>query len=355
MNSKDRNLDYTGQDIYCGLDVHKKSWKLTVSTSHVVMNAVRIERPFVKNVKEYLHKKFPGGIYHAAYEAGFSGFWAQRELLRHGIKTIVVHPADIPTTDKQRDQKNDKRDSRKISISLRSGELNGIYIPSEQALSDRYIIRERSSVAKSERRIKHQIKSYLMAIGEDVPEELEKRYWSRRFIKWLEKIKTDRCDTSLGLKLKRLEVLRQQHLNAVRALKELSGQDRHKALYELLLSVPGVGLLTAMVLIGEIIDMSRFDSVPKLYSYVGFIPSSSSSGENERVGSMTNRKNNWILPSMVQASWIAIKSDPELLQKYEEYRKRMKGQKAIIKIARILLRRIRYVWINKVKYCKAEC
>ncbi len=355
MRAKDRNLDYTGQDIYCGIDVHKKSWKLTASTNHVVLNPVGIERPFVQNVKQYLHKKFPGGRYQAAYEAGFSGFWAQRELSKQGIKTIVVHPADIPTTDKQRDQKNDKRDSQKISISLRSGGLNGIYIPSEQALSDRSIIRERSSVAKSERRIKHQIKSYLMSIGIDVPEELEKRYWSRRFISWLDKIKTDRSDVSLGLKLQRLEVMRQQQLNAVRELKKLSQQDRHKQVYKVLVKVPGVGLLTAMVLIGEIIDMSRFESVSKLYSYVGFIPSSYSSAEKERVGSMTNRKNNWILPALVQASWIAIRSDPELLLKYEEYRKRMKAQKAIIKIARILLRRIRSVWMNKVEYCKAEC
>ena len=78
------------------------------------------------------------------------------------MQTIVVHPADIPTTDKERDQKNDHRDSRKISTSLRSGELKVIYVPSEQAIKDRNVIRERSSVAKSERRVKHQIKSHLM-------------------------------------------------------------------------------------------------------------------------------------------------------------------------------------------------
>ena len=62
----------------------------------------------------------------SAYEAGFSGFWAKRKLTELGIDTIVVHPADIPTTDKDRDQKSDQRDSRKISTSLRSGELRGV-------------------------------------------------------------------------------------------------------------------------------------------------------------------------------------------------------------------------------------
>lgn len=355
MSSKDRQLDYTGQDIYCGLDVHKNRWRMTVCTDHVVMNSIRIERPFVKNVHEYLVRKFPGGIYRAAYEAGFSGFWAQRRLSELGIQTIVVHPADIPTTDKERDQKNDLRDSRKISISLRSGELRGIFIPSVQSVKDRTVIRERSSVAKSERRVKHQIKSHLLFMGFEIPEDLEKRYWSARFIKWLEQIKIEHSDDSLGLKLERLAIMRHQQLIAVKTLKDLAAQDRNKDLYQLLLSVPGIGLLTAMVLLGEIIEMSRFKSINHLYSYVGFIPTSNSSGEKERLGGMTNRRNKWIMPSLVQASWIAIKSDAELLMKYESYRKRMNAQKAIIKIARILLRRIRCVWINKEKYQKAEC
>ena len=355
MNFKDRKLDYSGQDIYCGIDVHKKSWKLTASTLHTNGKTVSIERPFVENVKAYLEKKFPGGKYHTAYEAGFSGFWAQRALTKAGIDAIVVHAADIPTTDKQRDQKNDKRDSRKIATSLRSGELRGIYVPDEQSLKDRSVIRERMSIARSERRVKHQIKSYLMFEGLDIPEDLEKRYWSARFIKWLDQIKTERADVTLDLMLRRLDKMRQVRLGAIEELRVLSRQERHKSLYELLLSVPGVGLLTAMALIGEIIEMQRFQTIDHLYSYAGFIPSSKSSGERESLGEMTNRKNSRLLSSLVQASWISIKSDPELLMKYEQYRKRMNAQKAIIKIARILLRRIRMVWLKEQRYRKAEC
>ena len=102
MNTKDRKLDYSDQDIYCGIDVHKKSWKMTVSTVHTIGKTVSMERPFVENVLGYLEKNFPGGRYHAAYEAGFSGFWAQRALSKAGVDTIVVNAADIPTTNKQR-------------------------------------------------------------------------------------------------------------------------------------------------------------------------------------------------------------------------------------------------------------
>lgn len=149
-------------------------------------------------------------------------------------------------------------------------------------------------------------------------------------------------------------MMRQQQHMAVKALRKMSKEDPNKELYEVLLSVPGVGLLVAMALIGEIVDMRRFKSTDQLYSYVGFIPSSKSSGEKERLGEMTNRRNSRIMPSLVQASWIAIKSDAELLMKYETYRKRMNAQKAIVKIARILLKRIRRVWMNMEKYQKAD-
>jgi hypothetical protein len=73
------------------------------------------------------------------------------------------------------------------------------------------------------------------------------------------------------------------------------------------------------------------------------------------MGELTNRKNQRIMPALVQSSWVSTKSDPELLMKYENYRKKMGGQKAIIKIARILLRRIQVIWSKEILYQKAEC
>ncbi|NND08881.1 MAG: transposase [Saprospiraceae bacterium] len=222
MRNEVRKLDFSGQDIYCGLDVHKRSWRMTACTDHAVVKTVSIENPFVKHIKTYLEKKFPGGSYHAAYEAGFSGFWAQRALSEAGIHTIVVHPADIPTTHKERDQKTDKRDSFKIATSLRSGELKGIYIPTEQAIKDRNIVRQRDRVAKDHRRVKNYIKSHLMFVGIDIPGDLDTRHWSARFVKWLKQIQLIYKDKTLALLLDRLAIIRKHQLNAVQALRELS-------------------------------------------------------------------------------------------------------------------------------------
>jgi hypothetical protein len=62
MKSEVKKIDYTGQEIYCGLDVHKKRWQMTVCTKHTIQRPVSIERPFVQNLKRHLEKKYPGGI-----------------------------------------------------------------------------------------------------------------------------------------------------------------------------------------------------------------------------------------------------------------------------------------------------
>ena len=128
MQNTSKQLDYSGQNIYIGLDTHLKNWKTTIRVGDTFYKTFS-QDPSALVLSKYLHKHFPGGNYYSAYEASFSGFKAHRELLKLGILNIVVNPADIPTTDKQRKQKEDARDSRKIAEQLSGSNLVGIYIP----------------------------------------------------------------------------------------------------------------------------------------------------------------------------------------------------------------------------------
>jgi transposase len=345
---------YEGLPIYIGLDVHKNSWKASFSTSHTVQKTITVEKPFVINLIKYLQKHFPDGEYICAYEAGFSGFWAQEELQIRGVKTIVVNPADIPTSDKERQYKNDKRDSKKICSTLRSGELEGIYVPTKQAQKDRSIVRTRYQIMSAQSRVKQQIRSSLNFYGIEIEQGLGPRYWSRKFIAWLEKISKEKELEGLKLQIKFLLNLREQQLEATRSVKQLSKEPRHEEVGGILNSVPGVGMLTMMLLITEIIEMKRFKSEDKLMSYVGLIPTTNSSGDSESMGEITKRANKRIRKALIESSWVAIRKDPELLIKYENLRKRMGAYKAIIKIARILMRKIRRVWIKKEVYLITE-
>jgi len=352
MSKQIKQIDFIGQEIYVGMDVHKKSWEVKVSTAHTNPTnwPVRIQKPFIDNLKKYLDNHYPGASVNCAYEAGYSGFWIHEQLSELGYKTIVINPSDVPTSDKERKQKTDKRDAKKISKSLKNAELTGIYIPSQSAQELRSIVRERYSIVKSSRRIKNQIKSHLAFYNVEIDDDQIKKHWSRRYIKWLKIKQEKRSDETLSLMLERLELLRLLLLKANRKLRALSRNESNRELFEILVSVPGIGLLTGMQLISEIIDMERFASYDQLCSYVGYIPNVYSSSEKEIKGKMTSRRNKRLRTAIIESSWSAIKSDPILLAKYENYRKRMSGQKAIVRIARILLRRIRYVWLNNVKY-----
>ncbi len=94
-----KNL-FEGKKIYCGIDVHLKSWEIQVLTKNSVQKRIHMNPPSSQKVASYLEKNYPGGQYLCAYEAGFSGFWLQRELSELGIETLVLHSADIPTSDK---------------------------------------------------------------------------------------------------------------------------------------------------------------------------------------------------------------------------------------------------------------
>jgi hypothetical protein len=88
------NLNFEGQNIYAGFDVHLKGWKVTILSEEMMLKTFTMpSKPEV--LSAYLLRNYPGAIYHLAYEAGFCGLWAHYQLCELGIKNIVVNPADI--------------------------------------------------------------------------------------------------------------------------------------------------------------------------------------------------------------------------------------------------------------------
>src|SRR5690349_974749 len=173
MQEKINEKTFEGQSIYVGIDVHKKDWKVTIMTTELSLKTFS-SVPQAEKLSAYLKSNFPGATYYSAYEAGFSGFWLHKELIKLGINSIVVNPADIPTTDKERKQKEDLRDSRKIAHSLRSGQLKSIHIPKDEVLNDRVLVRTRHALVKDLNRSKNRVKSMLFFLGVDLPGRFSK-------------------------------------------------------------------------------------------------------------------------------------------------------------------------------------
>jgi len=92
--------DFQEQKFYVGIDVHKKSWSVVVRSLGLLVDHFT-QPPSVRTLVNRLQHKFPGGEFYSSYEAGFSGTSMHEQLCRFGVKNIVVHPGDIPRTDKE--------------------------------------------------------------------------------------------------------------------------------------------------------------------------------------------------------------------------------------------------------------
>jgi transposase len=356
METKTNKLDFTGQNIFIGLDTHKNSWKVTILTD-TISHKTFSQDPVPEILHNYLIRNFPGATYFSAYEASYCGYWIHNRLTELGIKSIIVNPADIPTTNKERVQKEDKRDSRKIAKCLRNGELEPIYIPSQKNLENRNLMRTRLMIAKDLRRIKNRIRSLLFFYGINVPDNFygKGKHWSNKFIQWLESIDIieNNAKESLNILIAECKILRSFDLDTLKKIRLLSKTDEYKELVRLLLTVPGIGLKTAMLILTELYNIDRFKSLDQLCSYVGIIPSTSSSGDKEIVGEITPRGHDNLRSAIIESAWTAAKVDPALNLAYNTLCKRMKANKAITRIAKKLLNRIRYVLLNQKEYVTA--
>jgi transposase len=349
--------DFTGQDIFIGLDVHLKSWTVSIYTRLFEHKTFR-QNPRTEDLLRYLHGQFPSAQFHCVYEAGYSGFWIHQQLTAAGVDVIVINPADVPTTDKERTYKDDPVDARKLARSLRAGELRGIYVPSRMVLEDRSLVRTRQSLVRKQTRVKNQIKSLLRFYGVEFPDGLG--HWSAVFIRWVTTLThSGECEyamyqesgaIALRLHLDELTQRRQQILEVTRAVRRLAFTDHYRQNVENLVTLHGIGTLTAMVLLTEIVDIGRFRSLDRLASFVGLVPSSHSSGEKDRRESITPRRSAHLRYVIIESAWVAARKDPQLMLDFLNLAKRMKKTDAIIRIARKQLNRIRFVLKNETPY-----
>lgn len=354
MLEQRKELNFAGQNIYVGIDVHLKNWNVTILTERIFHKQFS-QPPEPATLSSYLKKHFPGGTYHSAYEAGFCGFWIHYKLTIMGIKNIVVNAADVPSTQKEVLQKTDPIDSGKLARSLRSGELTGIYIPDIETLGDRSLLRARSAVVKDLTRMKQRTKSLLYFYGIDYPEVFKKNstHWSRRFMKWLAEdvdFKSPQGNEALRVILESVEEQRKILLSATRKVRQLSRSEKYAKSFELIRTVPGVALLTGMTFLTEIEDIKRFANTDKFAGYVGLVPTCHSSGQKESKGEMTFRGQEQMKKMLIESAWTAIRADPALSMCYHQLCQRMESNNAIIRIARKLLNRIYFVLKNNQKY-----
>jgi transposase len=348
MEPQNKLLDFTGYKLFIGIDVHLNQWTVTIRLRDLELRTFSMD-PSPQKLLEHVKKNYPHADYYSTYEAGFCGFWAHRELTQLGIKNIVVNPADVPTTHKEKTQKRDKRDSRKLARELADGSLDAIYIPTTQQESLRLLSRLIIQIAKRTKQLKCRIKQFLHTQGIMLPKRSEMSHWSGRFIHWLKSLEFEHDESryyldQLLISLEQARKQKTQHLKKIRT--KIKGNQ----IIQYLRSVPGVGLITAFTFYTEIMDIFRFQKLDHLIAFIGLIPSVEASDKTEKIIGLTNRCNKYLRYLLIEAAWVAVRTDPALTLAFQNLLKTQSKQRAIIRMTKKLVNRMRHVWKNQREY-----
>lgn len=325
--------------VFIGMDIHKKSWSVSIQTDLFFHKTFSMP-PNPETLYRYVENHFADHEVCLTYEVGCCGFSAARYFLNLGWEVLVINPADIRKSDKDRYMKTDKCDARLLSNQLKHGALKGIYIPGEDQEQLLSLARHRSQLTRKLRQAKSHIKSMLLFHGLEIPTEYDNPNWTANFLNWLKNLElsTVNGNYSLKAKIRMYEFVKQEYLEAANQLRAYCRKN-HKTDYYLLKSIPGIGGFLASVIIAECGDIRRFNNENQFASFIGIVPGIYASGEKERSLGITPRSRSQLRSYLIEAAWVAIRKDPQM-QAY--YRKHIgKNSKSIIvKVAHKMSRRI---------------
>jgi transposase len=327
----------SGDVVYVGLDVHKKSIHAAVRVNG------RIERHWVMpaDYATVLAKleRLRVALKAVVYEAGPTGFGLARMLRAAGLPVDVVAPSKTP---QQADQsaKSDRLDCFQLSEYASAGMLQPVAVPSEREEADRQVQRLRDQVIRKLRRVKQQIKSLLLQYSIAEPDGLKN--WSAKSIKALSQLVLDEelryCLDELLVELGQLQG-QLQRVNG--RLEQLAGTERHAAAMAVLSSHPGVGPITAMTFRTELHHAERLTEGGQVAQYFGLAPRVRQSGATRRDGPICKTGRGHVRAILVQAAWRWIAKDESAKAVYDRLvRNTGLPQKAIVGMARRLAIRL---------------
>lgn len=328
---------------YVGMDVHKKDISVAMllpNKNFPVQWKVANETKAVRRMVKKILREAPGEV-RSCYEAGPCGYILKRSIESIGpIVCEVIAPSLIPRKPGER-IKTDKRDAKKLAELLRANLLTEVQPPTPEEESLRDLCRCREDAKEDQMRSRHRLGKLLLRRGITYNKG---KAWTHAHRKWLKSINWDHeADQAVfDDYLRSIENL-EERLAGLRAkLEELSKKQPWAERVGALRCFPGIDTITAITIVAELHDFSRFRSPRALMSYLGLVPSENSTGDNERRGRITKTGNTHVRRVLVESAH-HYRHKPSVGVKL---RKRREGQPTeIITIAeRAHLRLYRRYW-----------
>lgn len=288
--------------IHVGLDVHKDSISIGVAQPGREPGKLltKIAHHLPKLLKQLDKLGTPAQL-HVVYEAGPTGFGLARALLAKGYSCEVIAPSKTPRRPGDR-VKTDTRDCIMLAEYSRAGALHAVWIPDAGDEAIRDLSRAREDAIEARHQARLQLKSFLLR--HDVS-YAGKTSWGKAHYLWLaeQSFGASASQTAFTEYCLTVQAADQRIERLTQALEGSVTQWRFADVVAALQALRGVAMVTAIGLVAEIGDFSRFEHPRKLMGYLGLVPSEHSSGERTSRGSITKTGNAHARRLLTEAAW----------------------------------------------------
>jgi transposase len=288
--------------VHAGLDVHKDSIAIGVAERGRAPGRVvgQVAHDVPKLLKQLSKLGKPAEV-HVVYEAGPTGYGLQRALAARGYECEVIAPSKVPRRPGDR-IKTDRRDCVQLAECSRAGQLRAVWVPWPEDEAMRDLARAREDAVNSRRQMRQQLQGFLLR--HDV-RYAGKTSWSKTYYRWLGKLSfgDGASQTAFTEYWRAVQAGDERVQRLDQALCDAVKGWRLEPVVLALQALRGIDVTSAIGLVAEIGDLSRFEHPRKLMGYLGLVPSEHSSGAKLSRGSITKTGNAHARRLLTEAAW----------------------------------------------------
>ena len=267
-----------------------------------------------------------------ALEISTSGKYVARLLRDMGFS---VHLEDVMKLSLifNSSKKNDREDSHQLAKLLRLGELPEVHLPSRESDDLRSLVRDRRSIGEEITRIKNKIHAMLSLHGISLKQA---DIFGKSGLAEINRQSTKLSSAERVVMNHMLSSVIQIKKNAMEIEDEMARMGHEKKDVRLLMTIPGINAYSAVAIISEIDDFTRFRSKEKFASYTGLTPRQDQSGSRDIIGDVSQHDPSMLRFVLVTAAHSVIKYSKRMREKYLHMARRIGAKRAIVTIAQIL-------------------
>lgn len=289
---------------FLGLDVHAETIAVAVAEQDEEVRSLGAIPNRAESVRKLVKKLGPAEQLRACYEAGPTGYVLYWQLTELGVECAVVAPTLVPTKAGDR-VKTDRRDAAKLARCHRAGDLTAVWVPDEDTEALRDLVRAREAAKQDQLRARHRLSKFLLRTGRRPAPGVKP--WTKTYMDWVRQLRYQHA----GQEWTRLDHLHEvEHMaervrrleEAIREAVKLAPAAMQDVIHGLQ-CLRGVAEISAVTVVAELGQISRFDGARQLMGYSGAVPSEESSGKRQQRGGITKTGNAHLRRIVVEAAW----------------------------------------------------